>query len=198
MKTLLLDIGNVIMHFDFAPARRRLAESSAAEGDPLDLLRELKAKLEIGEIDGPMFVGAAIAKLEYRESAEQFKRTWEDIFSPNLPMWETIGRARERYRLHLLSNTSDLHLDSLFRNFEVFHCFAGGAYSYRSRCAKPDAAFYRAAIAELDLRPAETLYVDDRAENVHAGSRAGLVSVPYDARRHDRFLRDARAHGFDL
>lgn len=198
MKTLLLDIGNVIVHFDFAPARMRLAASSLAEGDPLDLLADSKRKLEIGEIDGPAFVAEAMAILEYRESPEHFRRTWEDIFSPNLPMWETIERARERYRLLLVSNTSDIHLQSLFRDYRVFRSFEGGVYSYKSRCAKPDGAFYRTAIVELGLHPGDTLYVDDSVENVEAGRRAGFLSLAYDPRRHDRFRREAHAHGFTL
>lgn len=198
MKTVLFDIGNVIMHFDFGPARARLARSSTVDGDPLELLAPLKHALETGKIDGPMFVSQAISTLEYRESPQEFRTTWESIFSPNEAMWRTIENARGRFRLLLLSNTSDIHRDSLFRDFEIFAGFEGGVYSYSARCAKPDLEIYRRAIAEFGLRAAETLYVDDRTENVDAGRRAGFVSLHYDPLRHERFLRDARAHGFAL
>ncbi len=198
MNTLLFDIGNVIMHFDFARARTRLAKSSAAEGDPLGLLAPLKRQLEIGEIEGSTFVAEAITTLGYRGSAEQFREVWEDIFSPNGPMWETIERAREHHRLFLLSNTSDIHKDSLFRDFAIFESFEGGIYSYSSGCAKPDSRVYRTAIAELGLIAAETLYVDDRCENIEAATRAGFVSLHYDPRSHERFLQEARSRGFAL
>ena len=32
MKTLLLDIGNVLVHFDFAPAGQQLAQCSRVDG----------------------------------------------------------------------------------------------------------------------------------------------------------------------
>jgi len=198
MNAILLDIGNVIVHFDFSRARARLAKWSAAEGDPLELLAPLKQKLELGEIDGRAFVTRAVATLGFRGTVGEFRAIWEDIFRPNHRMCETIGRAREHYRLFLLSNTSDIHKDSLFRDFDIFESFEGGLYSYRSGCAKPDIEFYRTAIVELGLRPAETLYVDDRPENVDAGVRAGFVSLHYDPRRHEHFLREARAHGFAL
>ena len=83
-------------------------------------------------------------------------------------------------------------------DFEIFSSFEGGVYSYSSRCAKPEPEFYRMAIEEFGLRAAETLYVDDRPENVHAGTRAGFISVHYDPQQHERFLREARAHGFAL
>ncbi|MDG2304508.1 MAG: HAD-IA family hydrolase [Candidatus Binatia bacterium] len=186
------------MHFDFARTKARLSESSAAEGDPLELLAPLKQRLEIGEIDGAAFVAEGISILGYRGSAEEFRSIWEDIFTPNAAMWETITTARDRYRLVLLSNTSEIHKQSLFRDFEIFESFEDGVYSYSSRCAKPDPEFYRTAIETLGLRPAETLYVDDRPENVDAGRRAGFLSVYYDPQQHERFLREARAHGFAL
>lgn len=198
MNTLLLDIGNVIMHFDFAPAGTRLAAASAAAGDPIELLTPLKRKLEIGEIDGPVFVDRAIAELGFRGGPDAFRRTWEDIFSPNLPMWETIRRAESRYRLFLISDTSDIHKESLFRQYEIFASFDGGVYSYETGCMKPDPGIYRTAIEGLGLEPGETFYVDDRPANVDAGRRAGFVSHHYHPGRHDRFLGEARAHGLDL
>ena len=196
--TLLFDIGNVIVHFDFGPARARLAQASSVAGDPLEIVAALKDRLEIGEIDGPTFVDAAIERLGYRHGRDAFRRTWESIFSPNQPMWETIAGARERYRLVLISNTSDIHKESLFRDYPIFESFDGGVYSYASRHMKPAPEAYRIAVDELGLRPAQTLYVDDGAANVEAGRREGFVSVLYDPRQHDRFLAEARVLGVDL
>ncbi len=196
--TLLFDIGNVLVHFDFGPARARLAEASSVAGDPLETIAGLKDRLEIGDIDGPTFVDAAIEKLGYHGGPDAFRRTWEDIFSPNQPMWEAVARARERYRLVLMSNTSEIHKESLFRDFAIFESFDGGVFSYASHRMKPDPEAYRIAVEELGLRPAETLYVDDGAGNVEAGRRQGFVSVLYDPQQHDRFLAEVRALGVDL
>lgn len=198
MKALLLDIGNVIVRFDFAEARERLAASSDEPGDPLELLGPLKHQLETGEIAGATFLERAAKTLGYRGSLEELRRTWEDIFAPNEPMWETIRRAAPQYRLLLLSSTSDLHKACLFRDFGIFGVFEGGVYSYECQCLKPDAKIYQTAIDELRLEPSETLYVDDGQANVDAGARAGLASLLYDPDDHEDFLRRARARGFAL
>ncbi len=195
VETILLDIGDVVVHFDFGPTRAILREESSALGDPLVVLADLKRALELGEIDGATFVSRSVAALGFRGGEERFRRLWQGIFSPNEPMWETIEKLEGRHRLFLLSNTSDLHVEGLWRDFPVFACFGGGVYSFRSRCAKPDPAIYRLAIAELGLEPSATLYVDDRPENVVAGARAGFVSLRYDGARHADFLAEARAYG---
>ena len=197
-RALLFDVGNVIVHFDFAPARRHLEAASEVAGDPLECLAALKVELELGRIDGATFIDRAVESLGYRGTRAEFRRVWEEIFSINPAMARTIEQAHSNFPLFLLSNTSDIHREALFRDFPVFGCFAGGVYSYLAHRAKPDAEIYRQAIDEFGLVPAETLYVDDRPENVAAGARAGLVSILYDPLSHERFLWEASERGFAL
>ena len=198
MDTFLFDIGNVIMHFDFTHAGIRMAKSSFAEGDPMKLLAPLKQKLESGQIDGAEFVSKGIGVIGYQGTAAEFTEIWENVFTPNTPMWESILKIRENYRLFLLSNTSDIHKASLFRDFEIFENFDGGVYSFSAQSEKPEPEIYQAAIDELGLDPARTLYVDDLQENIDAGIAAGFVSHHYHPDHHDLFLNVSRSHGFKL
>lgn len=184
------------MGFDFDRARPRFAVASRTTGDPIELLAPLKRQLEVGDIDGSTFVAAGIEVLGFRGKPEEFQRIWEDIFTPIEPMWELVGQVAASHRLFLLSNTSDIHKEFLFRDFQIFEKFAGGIYSYSSRCLKPDPVIFAKAIDELCLVPGETLYVDDLAENVRAAERAGFRSVRYDPASHDQFLHEARELGF--
>ena len=198
MDTFLFDIGNVIMHFDFTHAGARLAKVSSAEGDPLKLLAPLKQKLESGQIDGPEFVAKGIEKIGFGGTPEEFTTIWEEVFSPNQPMWDSLGKIKGNYRLLLLSNTSDIHKDSLFRDFSIFDMFEGGTYSFSAQSEKPEPEIYKAAIDEFGIDPANTLYVDDLQENIDAGIAAGLVSHHYHPDHHDAFLEVARGYGFAL
>lgn len=200
MNAILLDIGNVVMRFDFAPVAAHLAERcpDPKSRAPLEHIAPLKRDLEIGNIDGETFLREASRQLRYRGTTEELRRVWENVNTPHEPMWDTIDRLRDRYRLCLLSDTSDIHRDALFRDHTIFQHFDGGVYSFEMRCRKPDPAMFRAAIEQLKLVPTETLYVDDRAPNVEGGARAGFRSLLYDPEDHDRFLREARALGIDL
>ena len=198
MKTLLLDIGNVLVGFDFGRARPKFQAASTATGDPLERLAELKYDLEIGAIDGDAFVSAGMKTLGFQKSAADFRRIWEEIFTPIDAMWEVVLKARATHRLLLLSNTSDIHKDHLFRDYSIFRHFSGGIYSYSSHCLKPDPLIFRKAIEEYSLVPEETLYVDDLEDNVHVAAGAGFAAVRYARAAHDAFLTEARALGLRL
>lgn len=48
--------------------------------------------------------------------------------------------------------------------------------SYAMHVAKPDADIYRQMILSTGIQPEETLYLDDRVENVEAGRKMGLIA----------------------
>ena len=186
------------MGFDFARARPRFEAASTATGDPLELLAALKYDLEIGAIAGDTFVAAGMEAIGFQGSAGDFRRIWEEIFTPIDAMWAFVRQVRTTHRLLLLSNTSDIHKDCLFRDYPIFRNFSGGIYSYSSHCLKPDPIIFRKAIEEFSLVPQETLYVDDLEDNVRVASGAGFAAVRYDQAAHGAFLREARALGLTL
>ena len=198
MEALLFDIGNVIMHFDFTDAGAKFAESSSVDTDPLEVIEPLKQELESGKIAGPEFVDRASKAIGFEGTAEDFTKIWEEVFSPNTPMWETIKGLNGKYPLYLLSNTSDIHKDYLFRDFDIFENFAAGIYSYSARSEKPEPEIYDITIKELGVDPKSTLYIDDLEPNIVAGRLAGFVSHHYHPSRHEDFLADAKSLGVEL
>ncbi|MCB1209349.1 MAG: HAD family phosphatase [Verrucomicrobiales bacterium] len=186
--SILCDIGNVLVHFDFSVAAQRLAAQSDVPADRiLRLLDEAKEELESGKITGDAFITRSIKESGFRGSREEFHHLWCDIFSANDPMHRTIERLRGERPLYLLSNTSDLHKDYLFATFPVFENFDGCIYSYSARAAKPDEEIFRHTIAELGLDPAQTLFIDDLAANIATAQRLGFVTAHYDATNHQDF-----------
>jgi len=52
-------------------------------------------------------------------------------------------------------------------------------WSYQLGIAKPDPAIYRYALEKLGTQPAETLFVDDKAENVDAAVALGMEGIVF-------------------
>jgi HAD superfamily hydrolase (TIGR01509 family) len=50
-------------------------------------------------------------------------------------------------------------------------------WSYQLRVAKPDPAIYRYALERLGTRPEETLFLDDKAENVETAVAMGMKGL---------------------
>lgn len=186
--SILCDIGNVLVHFDFAPAAQRLAARSHLQADRiLTFLDTEKVLLESGQISGEEFITRSMELTSFSGTRADFLDLWCDIFSPNEAMWRTIARLRGQLPLYLLSNTSDLHKDYLFATYPVFGNFDGGVYSYSAGSAKPDAEIFQRTIQELGIDPAQTLFIDDLAANIFTADELGFSTIRYDAANHLAF-----------
>jgi glucose-1-phosphatase len=186
-RALLFDIGNVLVHFDFAPAIRRFAErSEAGAGEVSSLLAPLKEAHESGRLGDDEFIAQGMARIGFQGTRAEFAATWGDIFTENSPMTALIDRLAGRHPLYLFSNTSGLHRDWLFEKFPVFARFDGGVYSYEAGVSKPQESIYRVAVKRFGLDPTETLYIDDLPENIATGGRLRFATHLYSANEHDK------------
>ncbi len=188
MTTLFLDIGNVLVTFDFTKAMRRLAADSPHSAEAIEVcLRPMITALEEGRLSGSAFVDEASDAIGYRGDRESFVAAYCDIFEENTPMVRLVERLAGRVPLYLLSNTSGLHLDYLRASYPVFALFRGGAFSHIAGSAKPDTRIYHDLIALSGCEPASTLYLDDAPANTAAGRELGLHVFTYDWRNHGAF-----------
>ena len=97
-----------------------------------------------------------------------------DIFSEMPPMIALHAELRRRgIPTYVFSNTNDLAIEHIRRNFPFFANFDGYILSYEVGSMKPDARIYKALEAMTGKRGAEILYLDDRPENVDAGAARG-------------------------
>ena len=170
----------------------RLVPSELA--DPvgrLQSLSERKDELESGQMSEDEFFSWASKKIQFEGPREEFITAWNDIFLPNLPMWETLRDLKSRgIRLILFSNTNATHAESFLARFpEVFSLFEGHIFSHEAGCIKPDPAIYHHAFEKYDLVPEETLYFDDLPENITTGLQLGLQSWRYNAENHESLTR---------
>lgn len=85
-------------------------------------------------------------------------------------------------RVLLLSNFGDTLFHKV--NLEFVKYVDGGVISYEAKCIKPDPQIYRIIMERCDIVPEETVFVDDRPENVQAARDFGwhgIVATDHDA-----------------
>ena len=85
------------------------------------------------------------------------------------------------YRLFVLSNMSKEFIEFL-REQEVYRNFEGEVVSCEEHVVKPDAEIYRRLVARYGLDVSETLFIDDRKENVEMARREGWEGFNFDPR----------------
>lgn len=188
---LLFDIGNVIVLFDFEITVRRVAEQCTMPADQLlDAVREDLVDLELGRTEPDEFLERASKKIGYSGELAYLRESLEEVFELNQPMADLIQAESEKGTpLYLLSNTNDIHIPYLIDKYPVFEYFDQPIYSFEVGFMKPDPRIFEETIAQLSIRPEDTIYIDDLPENCEAGAAAGFHAICYEKNSHESFLR---------
>jgi len=93
-------------------------------------------------------------------------RLWT-VQNPVMLAWQQALKQRG-LKTAILSNMGDDVYASVEREFAWIHRFDVLVWSYQQGIAKPDPAIYRHTLSELGTQPEETLFIDDKLENVEA------------------------------
>ena len=77
----------------------------------------------------------------------------------------------------IVSNMGDTVHEHMVRELRWLSRFDVLVWSYQLGIAKPNPAIYRYALEKLGTQPAETLFIDDKAENVEAAVALGMKGI---------------------
>ena len=77
----------------------------------------------------------------------------------------------------IVSNMGDAVHEHMERELDWLSRFDLLVWSYQLRVAKPDPAIYRYALERLRTLPGETLFLDDKAENVETAAKMGMKGL---------------------
>lgn len=183
IKTVLFDLGNVVIPFDFKPAYRQVAErlGCAAEDVPARIRSTgLVAPFEKGEIPAERFVRELCGALGLNVGYGEFCSWWSSIFDAETLIPEALlQNLRSRHRLLALSNTNPIHFEMVMESYPILRQFDGFILSYQVGAAKPEAKIYREAIARAGCGPQECFFTDDLAVNVEAARAHGMDAVQF-------------------
>ena len=107
-----------------------------------------------------------LSAIEYQEEVEPTKALIRDL--------KAAG-----YRLIVLSNMSCEYIAYLRRK-EVYGYFDGEVISCETHTIKPEIEIYRTLLEEYALEASETMFIDDRKENVEAAATLGIIPFHFD------------------
>lgn len=179
MKTVLLDLGNVVLGIDFRRVFSSWAASSGVneqifyEGWSLD---EAYEQHEIGAIDFRDYTQHLSTHLDVQMSDEDWARGWNDLWTePFHGVIRLLPRLQEEYQLFAFTNTNDTHAacwrdqyGALLTPFEEI--FVSSEIGVR----KPSPAAYLDVCQRMDTSPEDVFFVDDNQENIDGAHTAGL------------------------
>lgn len=183
IKTLIFDLGNVIVPFDFKRAYARLGPiCSCPVTEISSRIRstDLVQRFETGRLASEPFVQEFSALLGLKISYSDFCDLWTSVFFQETLIAEPfLARLQDRYRLLVLSNTNPIHFSMLRGNYPLFGHFHDFVLSYEVGALKPDARIYEEAIARAGCAPNECFFTDDILLNIEAARKQGMDAVQF-------------------
>jgi FMN phosphatase YigB (HAD superfamily) len=121
IKTVIFDLGKVIIPFDFKRGYQGLEQVCgypAAEIPRRLATTDLVQRFESGLVEPKDFVEQLSRMLDLRVDYDQFCQIWSSIFLPDPLIPESLLEGlSKRYRLLLLSNTHAIHFDMLEQSY---------------------------------------------------------------------------------
>jgi FMN phosphatase YigB (HAD superfamily) len=174
---VVFDLGKVLVDFDYTIAAKKIASKGTMLAQKIYefiALSPLLLKYETGLITREQFFSAVCESTGYCGGIEEFGGFFADIFTPIEPMVELHSALRKaEIPTYIFSNTNDLAISHIQKNFPFFSNFDGYILSYEVGAMKPDAKIYEALEKMAGKRGPDVLYLDDRLENISAGAARG-------------------------
>jgi FMN phosphatase YigB (HAD superfamily) len=174
---VVFDLGKVLVDFDYTIAAKKIAAKGTLLAEKIYefiALSPLLFKYETGLITREEFFSAVCEATGYCGDIEEFGGFFADIFTPIDSMVELHGALRKaKIPTYIFSNTNDLAVSHIRKNFPFFNNFDGYILSYEVGAMKPDAKIYEALEKMAGKRGSDVLYLDDRLENISAGAARG-------------------------
>lgn len=175
MKKTLLDLGNVVVQVDFRPFFEWLAKSgkfATPEEYHFYLRSSLFYDFEFGQIHRNDFYRRSKELLGFSSGQEEFEEKFCSIFPGLVPGIETV--FQECGPVYCLTNTNEIHLEYIRKNFSLMEQFHTVFSSYDLQKRKPYPGIYREVAKRLECDPQNVIFFDDVEANVAGAKKAGL------------------------
>ena len=199
-RTLILDLGGVIVPLDFPRAFAALGKLCSLRAEEVPhVIREtgLVPLLETGRIEVNEFHQRMSEQLGLDLSFQEFRELWSLVFLPETLIAESLLESLRRpYSLLLLSNTNAIHFPFIEERYPIMRHFDDFILSYVVGVMKPDPEIYREAIARAGAEPGECVFADDTEENVAGARREGLDAFQFESER--QLIRELRRRGVEV
>jgi len=180
IKNIIFDFGDIFINLDKEALSRNLIKNGAPGINKMMIL--FSNRYERGEITTEEFI-SFILKENPKLTRYTIIESWNSILL-DFPLQRLafIKQVRKKYRCFLLSNTNEMHIDWIKKDWgmelynEFKNCFEQFYLSHEMNMRKPDANIYEFVLNENNLITSETLFIDDTKENTDTTTELGIHS----------------------
>ncbi|WP_062060531.1 HAD family hydrolase [Aquimarina longa] len=178
IKTIIFDFGDVFINLDKPATEREFLKLGKIPS--VSIIHEINKRYEVGEISTPEFI-TIFKKMLPKASEKQIIDAWNAILidfpKHRLKFIKNLA-LEKRYKLLLLSNTNELHINWMKKHLPFFNefrsCFDSFYLSHEINLRKPGMSIFEFVLEQHQLTPNETLFIDDTKENTDTAHSLGI------------------------
>lgn len=187
VRNIIFDLGGVLFNIDFSLTEKAFTELGIKDFRSFFNQyhsNDLFVKLETG-MEEHLFYEDFRTVTGLQLSNEQIKNAWNALLLDfRKESVAALPLLKSKYRLYLLSNTNEIHLQEFQRRFSntfqqsSFDSFFDAAYySHRIGHRKPNASAWQFILNKHRLLAEETLFIDDSINNIEAAQKLGIQTI---------------------
>jgi putative hydrolase of the HAD superfamily len=172
IKHIVFDLGNVLVDVDYKRFTDAMGWDHHAFMDffATDFFREF----EVGQHSEERFFSELKKYVPFKEGDEnKYRNNIYKAFSVRPRTWARMHYLKKHYKVYLFSNTNSLDFNGIDKDIEIKRVMRFHYVSHIHGFIKPDPKAYERFCEMFSIEPAETLFVDDKKENIDAARQAG-------------------------
>ena len=190
INTLIFDFGDVFINLDKQGAMQNALNLFKLDTLEADMILN-NMLFEVGESSTTEFIAFYKSKFRYLSETEIID-AWNYILK-DFPKYrqdfiESLAQKKD-YKLILLSNTNELHINFIKQNLSFYEefkaCFDVFYLSHEINLRKPTTAIFDFVLNENNLNANECLFIDDTKENTDTANSMGLYTWNIDETKED-------------
>lgn len=197
IKNIIFDFGGVVIDIDEQLTINEFAKlgvNDISKADSPEFI-EIVRKFEKGIFTPEIFRNKLREYFELSATDQEIDDAWNALlFDIPAERIKVIEKVKKNYNIFLLSNSNEIHYDLYVRDLqlrfgytEFAELFHQAYFSFDLHLSKPKPEIYEFVMYQEDLNPAETLFIDDKIENIEAAKKLGFQT--YQLKKPER-IRD--------
>ncbi len=185
IKNIILDLGGVIINLDI-PKTIKAFESIGFENFAHNYTQMQQMpffdEYDKGKISSEEFIEEVKKLHPSQVNNSQIIWAWNEMLL-DFPIHriEYVKKLSQQYRVFLLSNTNELHIEAFEKILHQPHqltnlssLFEKDYYSCRIGMRKPDTEIFEFVLEQNNLNKNETVFIDDSKQHVEGANKIGL------------------------
>lgn len=185
LTTVFLDIGEVLIGLDVERPLNQIHRRSGLTREEIErrlLETSVVREYESGRLSTEEFCSQLTHVFDLELSFEEFESVWQSLFVLDAGRGRYLSHSlfqelASRFTLIAVSNTNELHFKFLQEVCPLVNEFDELILSHQVKSMKPEEIIYQAALRKAGCLPGQSLFVDDRPENIAAARDLGIHAL---------------------